>query len=63
MQIKSDKNIQLKNKFKNKFEFDTKKEGELLIKTIKRIPVRNSTKGYLKDINLLQCKHFLFCIK
>ena len=61
IQIKSDKNIQLKNKFKNKLEFDIKKEGELLIKIIKRIPVRNSTKGYLKGIDWLQCRHFLLC--
>ena len=45
IQIKSDKNIQLRDKFKKKLEFDIKKEGELLIKIIKRIPVRNSISG------------------
>ena len=63
IQIKRDRNNQLKNKFKNKLELDIKKEGELLIKIIKRIPVKNSIKGYLKEIDLLQCRHFLACIK
>ena len=63
IQIKRDRNNQLKNKFKNKLELDIKKEGELLIKMIKRIPVKNSTKGYLKEIDPLQCIHFPFWIK
>ena len=63
IQIKRERNNQLKNKFKNKLELDIKKEGELLIKTIKSIPVKNSIKGYLKEIDSLQCRHFLSCIK
>ena len=63
IQIKSDKNIQLKNMFENKLEFEIKKVGELFIEITKRIPVINSIKGYLIEIKLLQCIHFPLCIK
>ena len=57
MQIKRDKNNQLKNILKNKLEEELYKEGELFIKTTKRIAVINSTKGYLMEINVLQFLH------
>ena len=63
IQIKRDRNNQLKDKFNNKLELDMKKEGELLIKIIKRMPVKNSIKGYLKEIDPLQFIHFPLWIK
>ena len=57
MQIKRDKKNQLKNILKTKLEDELNKEGELFIKTIKRIAVVNSTKGYLIEINVSQFLH------
>ena len=60
--IKSDKKIQLKNVFKNKFELEAYKEGELSTKIIKRAPVESSINGYLKEIFVLQVMHLRPCI-
>ena len=57
MLINSDKKIQLKVKLKNKFELEIYCEGELFEKITKRIPVINSTRGYLIDTDLLQFIH------
>ena len=55
--IKRDKNNQLKNILKNKLADELNKEGELFIKTTKRIAVINSTKGYLMEIDVSQFLH------
>ena len=60
--IKSDKKIQLKHVLKNKFELEEYKEGELFTKIAKKVPVKSSTKGYLKGMVVLQVKHFRPCI-
>ena len=57
IQIKRDKNNQLKNILKNKLEEELNNEGELFIKITKRIAVINSTKGYLIEIDVLQFLH------
>ena len=62
MQIKRDKNTQLKNIFINKFDEESCKEGELLIKITKRKAVDNSTNGYLIEIDVLQFIHLPLCI-
>ena len=62
IQINRDRNNQLKNTLKIKLEENIYKEGELFIKTTKRIAVINSIKGYLTEIDVLQCLHFPFCI-
>ena len=60
IQINKDKNNQLKNTIKKKFELVPKKEGLLFANIRKRVPVINSIKGYLEDINELQLIHFPF---
>ena len=62
MQINVDKNNQLKNLLKIKLEESIYKEGELYIKTTKRIAVINSINGYLIEIDVLQFIHLPFCI-
>tara|TARA_A100000164_G_scaffold367518_1_gene389579 strand:- start:528 stop:929 length:402 start_codon:yes stop_codon:yes gene_type:complete len=57
IQIKRDKNNQLRNILRNKLEFELKKEGVLFIKTTKRIAVDNSTIGYLIEIDISQFLH------
>ena len=62
MQINVDKNNQLKNILKIKLEESIYKEGELYIKTTKRIAVINSINGYLIEIDVLQFIHLPLCI-
>ena len=62
MQINRDKNNQLKNTLKIKLEELVYKEGELFIKTTKRIAVINSINGYLIEIDVLQFIHLPLCI-
>ena len=62
IQIKSDKKIQLKNILKNKFELEEYREGELFIQIAKKLPVKISINGYLKEIFALHVMHFLPCI-
>ena len=50
IQIRRDKNNQLKNILKIKLSLKVNEEGELFIKTTNKMPVKNSIKGYLKDI-------------
>ena len=50
IQIRRDKNNQLKNILKIKLSLKFNEEGELFIKTTNKMPVKNSTKGYLQDI-------------
>ena len=57
IQIRRDKNNQLKNILKNKLYEELNNEGELFIKITKRIAVINSTKGYLIEIDVLQFLH------
>ena len=57
IQIKRDKNNQLKNILKTKLEDELYREGELFIKITKRIAVINSTKGYLIEIDEPQFIH------
>ena len=60
IQIKRDKNNQLKNILKTKLEDELYREGELFIKITKSIAVINSTKGYLLEIDVLQFLHLPF---
>ena len=60
MQIKRDKNNQLKNMLKNKLEEELYKEGELFIQIAKSAPVKSSINGYLKDIFF--CKFYIFVL-
>ena len=62
MQINVDRNNQLKNTLKIKLEESIYREGELYIKTTKRIAVINSINGYLKETDVLQFIHFPLCI-
>ena len=62
IQINRDRNNQLKNTLKIKLEEYIDKEGELFIKTTKRIAVINSIKGYLTEIEVLQFIHLPLCI-
>ena len=62
MHINVDKNNQLKNILKIKLEESIYKEGELYIKTTKRIAVINSINGYLIEIDVLQFIHLPLCI-
>ena len=62
MQINIDRNNQLKNTLKIKLEELIYREGELYIKTTKRIAVINSINGYLKETDVLQFRHFPLCI-
>ena len=62
IQIKSDKKLQLKHVFKNQFELEAYREGELFKKIMKRNPVKSSINGYLKDMVVLQVLHFPPCI-
>ena len=61
MQINRDRNNQLKNTLKIKLEEYVYKEGELFIKTTKRIAVINSINGYLIEIDVLQFLHLPLC--
>ena len=61
MQINIDRNNQLKNTLKIKLEELIYREGELYIKTTKRIAVINSTRGYFIEINVLQSLHLPLC--
>ena len=62
IEINRDRNNQLKNTLKIKLEEYINREGELFIKMTKRIEVINSIKGYLIEIDLLQCIHLPLCI-
>ena len=62
MQIRRDKNIQLKKTFKSTFELEAYTEGELFTKITNRTPVQSSIRGYLKGIIVLQLIHFRPCI-
>ena len=62
MQINMDRNNQLNNILNNKLEEELYREGELFMKMTKRIAVINSTKGYLIEIDVLQCLHWPFWI-
>ena len=62
MQINVDRNNQLKNTLKIKLEESIYREGELYIKTTKRIAVINSINGYLIEIDVLQFIHLPLCI-
>ena len=62
MQINMDRNNQLNNTLNKKLEEELYKEGELFLKTTKRMPVNNSIKGYLIEIDVLQFLHLPLCI-
>tara|TARA_B100000212_G_scaffold325089_1_gene286475 strand:- start:348 stop:536 length:189 start_codon:yes stop_codon:yes gene_type:complete len=57
IQINRDKSIQLKVMLINKLELKPYREEELFKKITKRLPVVNSIRGYLIDIDLLQLAH------